>query len=178
VPDDGASGWIRKPNRIGASSLGIGTFPRDCSAYVAKWERAALAAYRDGPSGSDGLLWRDKRGKAWRSLYQGANMRRHARRGELISYRTHCIRYFLARDAGRPAAGGIAIRLHKPCLQFGVGGAGGSNGGAPVEMRGYRRRIVKAITWWDKAGNRGFARAWYCAEGEDTRFCNVSGWSQ
>jgi len=157
------SGWIRKAYRVQAC-LGIG-LSRDCGALCRQMGRAAAGRNTAMSSGLDGLLWRDKRGKALAIAIPRRQCDAMLAR-ELTQ---------LPRAAGtaisraKPLAGGLPVhreyRLHSLAYNVGVGGQAGRRG-APVECPGISPADVRQSPGGIQAGNRVW-RCCNCARGED-----------
>jgi len=122
---------------------------RDCSALCRQMGKGCAGRIPRIVVGVWTVCYGETKGvKAWRSLYQGPQCDAMLAR-ELISYRTQFWhRYFLARDAWPAGLPGASRYGFTQALAYnvGVGGAGGVDGGAPVEAGDIAGGTVRAIT--------------------------------
>ena len=155
------------PEPIASGLASASDFLEVAVPYVGKWEGLRLAAYRD-IVGVWTVCYGETKGVKPGDRYTKPQCDAMLAR-ELISYRTRLHRYFTRETlAGR-------LPVHRDtaytslAYNVGVGGAGGStavrrlNGGDIVGG-------CKAITWWDKAGNR-VVRGLTLRRGEDYALC-------
>ena len=155
------------PEPIASGLASASDFLEIAVPYVGKWEGLRLAAYRD-VVGVWTVCYGETKGVKPGDRYTKAQCDAMLAR-ELISYRARLHRYFSPETlAGR-------LPVHRDtaytslAYNVGVGGAGGStavrrlNGG---DIAGG----CKAITWWDKAGNRVW-RGLVLRRAEDYALC-------